>query len=122
MSLTTAQIGDLVQGTLNNLGPPRFGQIAQSLVDYEVWTKWFKKDKVIFDSGQGIKRALMTKLSGSASFVGLHEITNPTIKELMDEITLSWCYSQTYWGFERREPLMNRGKALVFNVIKPRRA
>jgi len=49
--LNALDIDDLVASTLYDLGPPRFQNIAQNLQDYEVFTKWFKKDKVIFDSG-----------------------------------------------------------------------
>src|SRR3990172_8672865 len=71
-ALTATDIADLVAATLYDLGPLRFQQIAQSLPYYEVFSKWFKKDKVMFDSGIGIQRTLMSKLdSTSAKHVGL---------------------------------------------------
>jgi hypothetical protein len=71
-ALTALDIQDLVASTLYDLGPMRFQQVAQSLQYYEVFSKWFKKDRVMFDSGIGIQRTLMNKLdSVSAKHVGL---------------------------------------------------
>ena len=49
--LTATDIADLVAVTLRDLGSMRFQQIAQDLVHFEVFSKWFVKDKVVFDSG-----------------------------------------------------------------------
>lgn len=40
----------------------------------------------------------------------------------MTSISVDWKHADTHWGFERREVLQNKGKALVFNLMKPRRA
>lgn len=70
-SVHATDIADLVVTTLRDLGPLKFQQIAQSLQDYEVFSKWFRKDKVVFDSGIGIQRTLMTSVSGTAKHTGL---------------------------------------------------
>lgn len=120
--LTDGDIADLVKGTLKDLGRLKFQQIAQNLVDYEVFNQWFKKDKVTFDSGIGIQRTLMNRLSGAAKHVGLLDPDNVNITDVIDQLNIPWRHAQTSWGFIYQETLMNRGEALIFNVVKPRRA
>lgn len=119
--LQDSDIADLVTGTLNDLGRMKFSQIAQNLTDYEVMSKWLRKDRVTFDDGRGIQRTLMHKLSGAASHVGLYQQDNVNVPELLTSISIPWVHARTYWIFERREMLMNKGKSLIVNIIKPRR-
>jgi hypothetical protein len=120
--LSDSEILDLVTTTLRDLGPPRFQQIAQQLQDYEVMSKWLKGDKVQIDSGYGIQRTLMVGLAGSAAHVGLYETDDVDVKDLLTNMTVPWRHARTFWAFERREMLMNSGKALVTKLIEPRRA
>lgn len=122
--LTATDISDLVAGTLRDLGPMRFQQIAQSLQYYEVFSKWFRKDRVSFDSGIGIRRTLMNKVdSASSKHVGLNAIDQVTIPDVLDQLTVDWRHAQTSWALiYQTDILMNRGKSLILNVVKPRRA
>ena len=122
MPLTAKDIGDLVAGTLDELGRMKFQQIAQTLQDYEIFNSWFKKHKVAMDSGIGIQRTLMTKLTGAAKHVGLMDTDSVTIKDVVEQLTIPWRHAQTSWAFIYQETLMNRGRSLVFSVINPRRA
>ena len=120
-TLSDSEIIDLVTGTLKELGRGKFQQIAQELQDYEVMSRWLKRDRVMMDSGIGIQRTMMTKLSGAAKHVGLYEIDEVNVSDLLSLIDIPWKHATTYWAFERRETLMNRGQSLVVKVIKPRR-
>jgi len=120
--LTAEEILDLVKGTLKELGRLRFQQIAQNLTEYEVMSKWMKKDRVMFDSGIGIQRTLMTKLPGAARHVGLYEEDSVNVVDLLEQLSVPWKHATTNWAYEYREGLMNRGKALVVKVLEPRRA
>jgi hypothetical protein len=123
-ALTALDIQDLVASTLYDLGPMRFQQVAQSLQYYEVFSKWFKKDRVMFDSGIGIQRTLMNKLdSVSAKHVGLTDTDQVNIPEVLDQLQIPWRHVQTHWALiYQTDILMNRGKSLILNVIKPKRA
>ena len=121
-TLEATDITDLVNATLRDLGRLRFQQIAQDLQDYEVFTKWFRKDKVAFDSGVGIQRTLMNKLSSPASYVGMAEEDKVNIPDILDQIQVNWRHAQTSWAFIYQETLMNRGRSMILNVIEPRRA
>ena len=116
-------IQDFVAGTLKDLGPLNFQQIAQNLQEYPVLSKWLKKDKVIIESGNGVQRNLMSKLSNQASHVGLLDTDTYDIPDLMVQMSVPWRHAQSKWGFiYQSDILMNRGRAAVFNVVEPRRA
>lgn len=120
-TLQETDIADLVKGTLKELGRMKIQQIAQDLPNYEVFPVWFKKDKVTFDSGIGIQRTLMNRMGDNARHVGLMDTDSTNISDLIDQMNIPWRHAQTSWGFLYQETLMNRGPALIFNVIKPRR-
>ena len=120
--LQADDIADLVIGTLKELGRLRFQQIAQTLQDYEVMAHWLKEDRVIFDDGYGINRTLMLKYGTNAKHVGLFSKDDTNVTDHLATLTVPWVHLTKSWAFEHRETLMNRGKSLVVNVIKPRRA
>lgn len=119
--LAYEQINDLVAGTLKELGRNRFQQIAQPLQQYPVVSRWFRKNKVQFDEGVGIQRNLMITLSNQARHTGLTATDTADIPQLMAQLSVNWRHAQNAWAFGYQEILMNRGKALVFKVIQPRR-
>lgn len=121
-ALAATDIQDLVVTTLRDLGRPRFQQIAQPIQDYEVFTKWFRSDKVAFDSGIGIQRTLMTSLSNAARHVGLMDEDKVNIPDVLSQLQVNWKHCNTSWAFIYQETLMNRGRAMILNVIEPRRA
>lgn len=119
-AITATDINDLVASTLRELGRNKWQQIAQSIVNYEVMPKWLKKDRVIEEGSIGIQRNLMNRYS-SAAHVGIMDEDSVNIIDLMDQLNVPWRQAQTGWAFGHQETLMNKGEALIFNVIKPRR-
>ena len=115
------QINDLLLGTLKELGRARFQQVAQELQFYEVVSMWFRKDKVQFDEGLGIQRNLMISLSKQARHTGIMSTDSVDIPQLMAQLSVNWRHAMVGWGFAYQELLSNRGKALVYNVVRPRR-
>jgi len=114
-------IADLVTTTLKDLGRGSFEQIAQDLQQYEVMSKWLKKDRVTFDTGIGIQKTLMDKMATSAQHVGLFEEDVVNIEDVLTTMNITWRQAQTYWAYERREMLRNKGSARILNIITPRR-
>ena len=114
-------IADLVAGTLKDLGKPKFQQIAQEIQDYEVFPRWFKKDKVLLDSGIGIQRNLMNRTQGNARHVGLYQTDITNVRDAIDQLTVPWRHAETSYAMDVREVMMNKGDALIFNIIEPRR-
>ncbi len=121
--LGARQINDMVTGTLSHLEPNRFQQIAQELQHYEIMGKWLKADKVVLDHGEGIKRNLMHKTGGTFKHVGLYQKRDDlNVVDLLKQLTIPWVRAETYWAYDIDEINMNRGRALITNIIKPRRA
>lgn len=122
-TLTAQDISDLVATTLYELGPLKMQQIGQNRQYYEVYSKWFKKDKVTFDSGQGIQRTLMNRVdSNAAAHVGYTDPDSVNIIDVIDQLQIPWRHARSSWGLiYQTDILMNSGRALVLNVIKPRR-
>lgn len=123
-TLTASKIKDLIVTTLEDLGPMKFQQIAQTLTRYEVFPRWFKKYRVVFESGYGIKRTLMTSFDRtSARHVGYTAKDKVNIGDYLTTMSVPWVHAVTSWGvIYQTDILMNRGKALILNVIKPKRA
>ena len=123
MATVADNIKDFVAGTLRELGPLKFQQIAQNLQSYPALGKWLKKEKIVFDHGNGIQRNLMSKLSNQAAHVGLLDTDTYDIPDLMVQLSVPWVHAQSKWGFiYQTDILMNSGDSAVFNVIEPRRA
>ncbi len=120
-TLHAQDLDDLVLGTLPHLEKDQVEVIAQDLQSYEAMGRWLRKDKIQVDDGKGIERYLMDGTMGAAAHVGLYEEDNTNVGDHMFKYNLNWVHAQTKWGYEFREGLMNRGKAFLFNVIKPRR-
>lgn len=120
--LMDTDIEDFMTTTLRDLGRMKFGQIAQELQDYEVMSKWLKKDKVQFSDGAGIQRTLMVKTGGAAAHVGLFDEEEVNITDLLKNITIPWRQARTFWAWERRTLMKNKGKSRINDYIKPQRA
>jgi hypothetical protein len=119
--LTDSQILDLAKATQKELGRSRFQQIAQNLRDYEVMGRWLKKDKMVIDSGMGIQRTLMNKLSRAGKMVGLHEADAVNIADVLAQIEVPWRRYTTNYSWERRELLQNGGAAKIVDIMKVRK-
>lgn len=112
---------DLVKGTLRHLGRMKVQQIAQNYTDYEVFPKWFKKDRVIIESGVGIQRSLMARLPGIARHVGWTDEDNYNIVDLVEQLQIPWRHANVSWMWKRQELLMNAGPEKIFDLVKERR-
>lgn len=120
-SFTGTDIQDLVKGSQRELGKLRFQQIAQDLTRFEIFTKWFKKDKLTVSEGIGIQRNLMTRYQHTARHVGWNDEDRTSVADVMEQLQVNWRYMTDSWGFNYYETLQNKGQALIFDVFKPRR-
>lgn len=120
-SLVGTDLADLVSATLRELGRFKISQIAQQLTRYEVYTKWFKKDKLTFEDGIGIQRNLLSRLSNNAAHVGLLDEDTVNIVDVLDQLRVDWVQATTSYGIIREETLMNRGASRIVDLIKARR-
>ena len=124
MALSASDIADLIITTQKDLGRMRFSQIAQELPFYEVFGRWFRRDKIVFDDGYAIQRTLMTSYdSDSAGHVDFVAPDQVNIGNFLTTMTVPWVHFRTSWGLIfQTDILMNRGRSMVLNVLKPKRA
>lgn len=123
--MPTIQIGDLndhVHATLHDLGKNKWHSIAADLQQYEIMSFWLRDDKVLKTGGQGVKRNLQLTTNSVAGHHGLFHRDNINVGDLLQKVSVDWIQADTYWVFERREMLDNRGEAQITNIIEPRRA
>jgi hypothetical protein len=122
-TISPADIPDVVATTRVSEGRLRFQQIAQNLPFYEIFSRWFKRDKVMFSSGYKIQRTLMNKLNrAAAKHVGFLQPDAVNIMDVLTTMSVEWVHAQTDWGIVyQTDVLMNSGKDLILNIIKPRR-
>lgn len=121
MTLTDSEIIDLGRGTLKNLGKLKFNQIATRLQNYEVMGRIMKKDRVQFDSGNGIQRNVVVDHSGAAKNVGLYEEDTVDVVDVLAQADIPWRHTTTHYAWERREMLVNRGESKIVDLMKIRR-
>jgi hypothetical protein len=121
LTLRASDIDDMVIGTLDDLGSPDFEMVAQDLQEYPVMSNWLKSDKVTEQGGLGISRRLMDRTNGAAKHLGMYETDDVQAGDHLREISAKWVHAETKWGYELREAMMNRGDALVTNILEPRR-
>lgn len=122
-TLAALDMGDFVAATLADLGELKFQQIGQTLQHFEVFSKWFKKDRVQFDSGTQIQRNLMLSFdSTAASHVGLDESDQTGTPDVLVQLQVPWRFAQAGWSiWYKTDVLMNRGKSMIVNVLDVRR-
>ena len=122
-TIQASDIPDIVVTTRKSEGRLKFQQIAQNLPFYEVFSRWFKRDKVMFSSGREIQRTLMHKLNrAAAKHVGFMQPDAVNIMDVLTTMSVEWVHAQTDWGIVyQTDVLMNSGQDLILNVIKPRR-
>ena len=122
-TLQASDIPDIVATTRVKEGRLRFQQIAQNLPFYEIFSRWFKRDKVMFSGGYKIQRTLMHTLNrAAAKHVGFMQPDDVNIIDVLTNMSVEWVHAQTDWGIVyQTDVLMNSGKDLILNVIKPRR-
>lgn len=120
--LTVNQINDYVHSTLDDYGPPSFQQIAQKLQRYEIFSRWFKDDKVKTESGLAINRRLMTDHDTDNLHTGPYSEDSYDFRDVLTHLRVEFVYVKKPWGFNYSSLLHNRGKALITNVVEPERA
>ena len=118
MALQAANIADLVQVTLNELGRNRWTDLASTLVDYPAWRNLISKEKVGFDSGPAIQINVMSGTANATRWVGLYEPKVVNIVDVMTSCSIPWRHIRTSWGYDRIEVAMNRSPSKIVDLVK----
>ena len=122
MPLADADLIDLGNVTLKELGRMKFNQIATRLQNYEIMGRMLKEDKQQFEGSTGLQRTLLIDHSGAAKMVGQFQQDTVNVTDQTVLMSIPWRHATTNYAYERREMLMNKGAAKIVDLIKIRRA
>lgn len=122
--LRIEDIIDLTTSTRPNEGLGKLNDLASRLTSYVFTRALLEQDKITYDGGTSIKSNFLTDHNNSAAMVGLHEVIEPNIPDVLQKFDVPWRHLNSHWGYERREILANAaGKTLakVVDILDTRR-
>lgn len=114
---------DLLNFTLNQLGPMKFSDLASKVTDYEVMPRILRKDRVEHIVGPGLVKNVMTSHSKVARHAGLFANDEVAIPEILDRLSVPIRHTTTHWSYDRREVNLNGDGTYqqLVDVIQSRR-
>jgi len=120
-TLQADDIADLIKITQKDLGKLRWTDLSYDLQDYVALPAILQKEKVAYGSGFGMQWNVMTGTSGATKDVGLYEVDNVNVSDVMQTASVPWRHMTTNYAIERREIAMNTGAAQIVDLVKIRR-
>ena len=117
-----ADIQDFVASTQLEYGPPSFRQIAQDLTRFEIFSRWFREDKVMIEEGRGVERQVMLEYDEGEIHTTDYAEDSVDFDDVMDKVQVNWVKAKVGWHLHYDEVNENRGGAALFNIIQSRRA
>lgn len=120
-TVTDRELLDMATTTLNELRREKVTQFAQRLTHYEVMGRIFKRDKTVIGSGQGVQQRVMVDHSGAAKQVGMTDLDNLNITDVMQFVDVPWRHTTTNFSWNRIEMLENRSPARIVDLLRTRR-
>lgn len=121
MATQAQNLSDLIATTLNELGELKFTDLMSDYQNTIVLKRTMKKNKMTFDAGPAVNFNVITDHNNSAAFVGLGEVDNVKMKNVMITGTVPWRHVTWNWAIERREIAMNRSPRKIVDLAKTRR-
>ncbi len=118
--ISNESLADLIATTQKNL-PKLQIEYALKYQTYEVINRWFKADRVQFDSGTSVLRTIVLDASGNAKHVRLYQETKPNVADVVSQLEVPWRQAQVDYSIERREALRNSAPARFVDLVKTRR-
>ena len=120
-SLQASDIADLITTTQKDLGRMKWTDISYSLQEHVALPMILQKEKVSYQSGQGLQWNVQTATSGAAKDTGLYAVDQVNVTDVMQTATAPWRHMTTNYALERREIAMNRTPAQIVDLVKIRR-
>lgn len=120
-TLQADDIADLVALTLRDLGEDRFTDEARTLQDYVALRSIMKEKRITFGSGYGMQYNVVVDNSGGASWVGLFEVDNINVGDVVQQGTVPFRHGHTAWALDMHEIDMNSGSRQIVDLIKVRK-
>ena len=85
--LRIEDIIDLTTSTRPNEGLGKLNDLASRLTSYVFTRALLEQDKITYDGGTSIKSNFLTDHNNSAAMVGLHEVIEPNIPDVLQSLT-----------------------------------
>ena len=121
MTLQASDIADLIKTTQNELGRARFTEIATNIQDHCALRELLNESRVQFSSVPNVNWNLMTEQSGSARDVGLYEVDQTSVGDVMATAEIPYRHMTANYSIERREIAFNRAPSQIVDLVKIRR-
>tara|TARA_Y100000593_G_scaffold91963_1_gene182184 strand:- start:37 stop:1089 length:1053 start_codon:yes stop_codon:yes gene_type:complete len=119
--LQADDIADLITTTQKDLGRMKWTDISYTLQEHIALPQILQKEKVSFQSGQGIQWNVMTTTSGAAKDTSLYSVDSVNVGDVMATASIPWRHMTTNYAIERREIAMNRTPAQIVDLVRIRR-
>jgi len=121
-TLTTDEIADLITTTQKNLGRMKWTDLSTDLQEYIAMPNLIKKEKVQFDGGQAIQWNFMVNSNGQARNIGLFEVDNYNVTDVMKTASIPWRHTNTNYSIDAHEISINGDPATrIVDLVKVRR-
>lgn len=123
-SIAISDVNDLIVATRENQVLGKLIDIATRLTEYKFVTELIKKNRVTHSGGTSITADVIHDHNFSAQMVGLHQVIEPNINDVLTTFSVPWRHCNHHWAYERREMLTNvTGKSLqqIVDIIRVRR-
>lgn len=115
--LRTSQILDLLSSAYKDFKPKQITTIAANLQEYEAMQRLMKNETETYSGPHGANWKVNTSIHQVYRREGLHPKRDYAGKDVMQDATAPWTYSNTYSSYERREFKMNMSDKRIFNLI-----
>lgn len=117
-TLQADDIADLIKATQRELGKLKFTEAASDIQDHIAFSQLLRKESVKFGSGYGIQFNFMHQHSGAAKWVGLYEVDDVNVGDVLVQGDLPWRHITTNRGIDMREVSMNQMPAKIVDMVQ----
>lgn len=124
--LSSDQIVDLVTLTQKDLGRMRWTDLGTDIQHFEVLPRMLRRDRISFETGEGLQKQVMVRYGDNARHVGLYATDQRNVVDLMKQISVPFRHTTASYSFDRREKAFQMGSGdmapKIVDLVKTRRA
>jgi hypothetical protein len=119
--LQSSGIADLVAMTLPQLGKLKFTDLMSNYQNTIILKRTMKKGKMTFESGASVDFNVITDTNHSAKMVGIGQVDNVDIPNLMTKGEVPWRHCTWNWAHDNRILAMNREPSRIVDLLQTQR-
>lgn len=113
---------DLIATTLKSIKPFAWTEIASDLQRYHALPHLLRDEKASVESGQAIQWSVQVKDNGAAKDIGLFELDNVDMPDVMQLCEIPFRHKKTDFAMEHHLMDMNRSPSKIVDMVKTQRA